>query len=378
MPLSMGLRSIFLLFSLFFVTQTDKCEINNIEGEIKSLIEKYGAVGISVAVVKNEQIVYVRSYGLKNREDSLTLHPNDLFRIASVSKTFVATAIMQLVEKGMLSLDDDVNKFLDFKIQNPKYPERTITIEMLLCHRSSINDSLGSKSFDKINPKTNPNFERCYNNYEPGKRFFYCNLNYGLLGAIIEKVTKLRFDRYISERIMKPLELIGSFNCLDLDSTLFVNSYRYKKDSFLLSRDTYLSHKNEINHYKLGYSTPALSPAGGMKITVSELAHYMMMHMNNGTYKKKRIISDRSEHLMRHIPLKSSYSLSISHYKDLIPNEELLGQTGGAYGIHTAMVFHPKKKYGFIVFCNGCKSSKRDGHDLNFEIIRLLYKNIVC
>lgn len=351
------------------------------EEEISSLMEEFGSIGLSVSVVREGGITYTKSFGYKNKECTENLKPTDLFRIASVSKTLVATAIMQLVERGKLSLDDDVNRYLKFKVQNPQYPDVPITIKMLLSHRSSINDSQGYyKTFNRINPQTNLQYAQCYSSYAPGEDYTYCNLNYNLLGAIIENVTGKRFDKFIRKCIIKPLRLHGSFNVLNLDADLFVNAYRYnrEKNSFSLSKETYLPYRTELKHYTLGYSTPCLSPAGGMKITVEELARYMTMHMQFGLYGKKQIICKESEQQMREVQTQEqNYALSFRHYPKLLPDGKLIGQTGGAHGIHTAMIFHPEKQYGFVVFCNGCKSKSTDGHELNFSVIKSLYKNLI-
>lgn len=369
-----------LLLIVFLITNAAFGQSEHFSAEIDELMQKYGAIGLSVAVVRDSKIVYSNSFGYKNREEAVLLDPSDLFRIASITKTFVATAIMQLVEKKKLSLDDDINNYLSFKVQNPQFQGTPITVKMLLCHRSSINDSQGYKTFKVIDPSANPQYVKCYNAYEPGSSYAYCNLNYNLLGAIIENVTGERFDRYIYRKIVRPLGLHGRFNVMDLDSTLFVSSYRYDKnqDSLVLDRNTYLPYRDEINHYQLGYSVPYLSAAAGMKISVTELARYMIMHMNKGKYKWRRIISDKSELEMRQVPVpKHWYALSLSHYYYILPDEELIGQTGGDHGIHTAMIFHPEKKYGFVVFCNGCKSGSADGHELNFEVIKLLNKYFI-
>lgn len=367
-----------LLICNIVVGQTE-----DVEREISALMKKYGAVGVSVAVVKDNNVVYTNSFGYKDLRDSIPLQKSDLFRIASITKTFVATAIMLLVEDGKVTLDDDVNKFLKFKVQNPKFPEKTITIKMLMSHRSSINDSQGYKDFGKIINASCSLSEKCFNDDAPGSVFQYCNLNYNLLGAIIENVTGKRFDKYIEKVILKPLKLHGRFDVLELDSNMFVRSYWYNKnsDDFTYAYDTYSLYEKEIDNYTLGYSTPFLSAAGGLKISAPELSRYMIMHMNDGYYKKKKIIKRESERLLRQVSFDNHwYALSISHYNNFIlQGEELLGQTGGAHGIHTAMIFHPEKKYGFVVFCNGCKSksSDMDGHELNFDIIRSLYRIVI-
>ena len=372
-------RTLILLFVCFFLDYAFG-QTKELEDSITSLMNKYEAIGVSVAVVKENKIVYTHAFGYKDFENSIPLHTDDLFRIASVSKTLTATAIMQLVEKGKLSLDDDINSYLSFNVHNPKFPEATITIKMLMCHRSSLNDSQGYKSFDKIVSATSGLSSKCFGDYEPGSKFVYCNLNYNLLGAIIENISGKRFDKYIRQNILKPLKLHGSFSVLDLDTSRFVKAYWYNKqnNTLSLSKDTYLSHKVKLDNYKLGFTTPYLSPAGGLKISVAELARYMIMHMNDGVLNKKRILSSESEFIMRQAPaLNHEYALSFLHYKSIIPGEELIGQTGGAHGIHTAMIFHPEKEYGFVTFCNGCKSKSTNGQELNFEIIKYLYKRLI-
>lgn len=205
-------------------------------------------------------------------------------------------------------------------------------------------------------------------------------MNYNLLGAVIEKVSRKRFDQYVDRYIVKPLHLNASFNGLSLSSDSFVKSYRYNKgkDMFSFAGDVFQPKSSELIDYRLGYSTTVFSPPAGMIISAGELAEYMIMHMNGGKYKRKRLFSEESAKILHEIPEpKNHYALSISHYKTIIDGEELLGQTGGHLGFHTAMIFHPEKKYGFVVLCNGCKSDGADGHELNFGIIRLLYYNLV-
>ena len=141
------MRILLAVFSII-ITFTASAQTNEVERRIKSIMKNYGAVGVSVAVVQDTNIVYAHSFGFKNIEDSVLLNIDDQFRIASVSKMLVSKAIMQLFEKRKLSLDDDINKYLDFDIVHPEYPNVPITIRMLMCHTSSINDTQGYESFD--------------------------------------------------------------------------------------------------------------------------------------------------------------------------------------------------------------------------------------
>jgi len=87
-------------------------------------------MGLSVAVIKNNKIIYTQSFGLKDAETNTPLSNENIFRIASISKSFSATAIMQLVEAKKLSLDQDVSELIGFKVRNPKFPETVITLRL--------------------------------------------------------------------------------------------------------------------------------------------------------------------------------------------------------------------------------------------------------
>nr|WP_099289774.1 MULTISPECIES: serine hydrolase domain-containing protein [unclassified Butyricimonas] len=357
-----------------------------VQTELKKIMEELHAIGLSVVVVDKGQIVYNESLGYKSIDTSNgngkePLRNGYIFRIASISKTFVATAIFQLIEKGQLALNDDINRYLNFKVSNPKYPEIPITVKMLLSHRSSINDSQGYHSFDHISPRKGKNYQSCYNDYAPGEGYQYCNYNYNLLGAIIEKISGERFDVYIEKYVTGPLNLNCSFNVEQLDSNLLVPLYKYNASTkrFNLMPEAYKSYKDYLNNYRLASYTPLLSPTGGMKISAEDLAKYMIMHIQRGRDNNSRIITKKSEKLIRQVVTpESGYALSFREYKGLISGEILCGQTGGAYGLFSAMIFQPEKKYGFVVITNGCISESADGYqDLHKRVINCLYDNFI-
>ncbi len=361
-------------------------KVTKMRSEIKGIMDKLNVIGLSVVVVDSGQIIHKESFGYKSIDTASgqgkeVLRDEHIFRIASISKTFVATAIFQLIEKGQLTLDDDVNRYLHFKVTNPRYPKIPITIRMLLSHRSSINDSQGYYSFNYICPRNGKNYRLCYNDYAPGEGYQYCNYNYNLLGAIIERVSKERFDVYVEKYITNPLNLTCSFDVNKLDSALLVPLYKYNKETkhFKWMEEAYEPYKKWLDNYKLVAYTPFLAPTSGMKISAEGLAKYMIMHMQNGEYGGKRIIKEESEALIRRVVTpESGYAFSFREYNKLIPGEKMYGQTGGAYGLFSAMIFNPEKKYGFVVITNGCNSVSVDGYqDLHKSVIKCLYDNLI-
>lgn len=355
----------YLLPILFFLIFRFQAQAQNQTKErLTQLMESQPVMGLSVAVVKDGKLVYTDALGWKE-DGKVALQTTDLFRIASISKSFSATSIMQLVEKKKLSLDDDVSELIGFTVRNPKFPKTVITLRMLLSHTSSLNDSEGYFTLDAINPAKNPNSEKVYNAYEPGKGYQYCNLNFNMVGTIIEKYSGERFDYYVKNHILDPLGLYGGYNVNELDASRFATLYNYSRDSakFIPSPAAYASRKTELETYQMGYSTPIFSPTGGMKISAPDLAKYMIMHMNYGKGEKAKIISKKSAKEMQ-TPLSAdeNYGLALWKTDKLISGVELIGHTGSAYGLYSAMFFDPDKKYGFVVITNGSDPAEEEGY----------------
>jgi CubicO group peptidase (beta-lactamase class C family) len=343
-------------------------------------MKKLDVVGLSVAVVKQGNIIYTHSFGLKNRETKAPLTNETIFRIASISKSFSAASIMQLVEKRKLSLDDDISNLIGFTVRNPNYPDKIITLKMLMSHRSSLNDSRGYFSFDSINPAKSANWQKCYSNNEPGSTYSYCNLNYNMVGAVIEKISGERFDNYVKHHILDPLHLYAGY-CVDsLDASRFATLYeRDSTGKFTPDPMAYAPRREEISQYVMGYSTPIFSPTGGMKISATDLAQWMLVHMNKGSYNGVKIISKKSAKLMQtKISEEEGYGMAISNFDDLIPGKMMTGHTGSAYGLWSAMFFQPKEKFGMVVITNGCNGTYT-GHicDILRASINSLYQDFI-
>lgn len=336
------------------------------ETQIQEIMKDLDVVGLSVAVVKKGKIIYNHSFGFKDIATNTPLANDHIFRIASISKSFSATSIMQLVEGGKLSLDDDFSKLVGFTVRNPKYPQTVITLRMVLSHTASINDSQGYFSLDVIDPSKGANYAKCYNDYEPGTKYQYCNLDYNMTGAVIERISGERFDNYVRNHVLEPLHLYGGY-CVDsLDASFFATIYDYDSTKKQVpSPGAYAPRRQELQHYVMGYSTPVFSPTGGMKISAGDLARYMTMHMQHGKYKGVRIISKKSSRIMQTaVAEKEGYGLAIMHTDKLIPGKKLTGHTGSAYGLYSAMFFDPKEKFGIVVITNGCNPVYEDGYNL--------------
>lgn len=364
-------------------SEADTVDTAELETSIQQIMDDYIAVNLQVAVVKGDDIIYTHSFGYKDLEAQIPLSDTDIFRIASISKSFAATAIMQLIEAGDLSLDDDVSDLMGFQIRNPNFPDTPITLKMLLTHTSSISDAAGYRSLDVINPEENANWADSYNDYAPGTDYEYANLNYNTVGAIIEQVTGQRFDLYIKEHIMDPLGLYGG-HCPDLlNADLFAQIYRDDPETgeHIKSLSSYKLLGDKLDTYRIGYDAPMLSPTGNMKISATDLAKYMIMHKNLGIYNGVRIISEQSAQQMQtpqtEIRTDSYYGFALGIYDNFapIPGKQIIGHAGSMYGMRSGMYFNHEDDFGIILIASGAERDYLNLNGFRGKVINALYEH---
>ena len=354
---------------------------------ILQVMDEFQAVGVSAAVVKDGQIIYNQSFGYKDLETQTPLSNDDMMRIASISKSFTATSLMQFVEKGIISLDDDVSDLIGFQIRNPHHPNVPITLKMILSHTASIRDKEDYSTLDHLNPAVYGDCEESYFEYAPGEGYNYSNLGLNLAGTILEKVSGVRFDQYVKNNIIRPLGLTGGHNVDDLDASKFASIYNHIDGQYVKS-NAYASVAHRLENYKMGYSAPMFSPTGGVKISAHDLAVYMMMHMNYGELNGVRVISEESAKTMqtpiwiRQNPEEDQYCLCLYEFVDFLDDEQYnqpgmypIGHEGDAYGLKSIMIWSPADGWGIVAMTNGY--TEIEGKNVRQALANAIYKACV-
>lgn len=208
----MNLKYLVLLIPLIITlngnAQISKKQINQIDSLFIDW-NKPNHPGGSIGVMKNDKIVFSRSYGLASLEYLAPNSTETIFNIASVSKQFTAMGIVLLHIQGKLSIDDDIRKYLP---ELPDFGEK-ITIRQMLHHTSglrSLHAMLGLAGWRADDSRTNEDLYRFMNmqrdlNFKPGSEFMYCNTGYMLMVKIIEKVTAEKFPTWMKKNIFEPL-----------------------------------------------------------------------------------------------------------------------------------------------------------------------------
>ncbi|MDO4204483.1 MAG: serine hydrolase domain-containing protein [Selenomonadaceae bacterium] len=372
--------------------------------------------GLGAILYKNGQPVYSfcggRAYigGKSDGEADRPFLRDSLFRIASVSKQFTVYTIMQLAEQGRLSLSDDVSRYLGFSLRHPDFPYVPITIEMLCCHTSGLRDGIiycippefGVREFFFPDGKFYEEGAHFATSDEPpGEYFSYCNLNYGLLGTIIETVTGERFDTYQQEHILAMLDIDGGYLPANLQQDEFHRlGGIYQKqqagadwqpmmdcyDGRQPARDTVTmqnpyaeqddSREYSLTGYVPGTNATFFAPQGGLRLSLKGMSHALEMLMGCGLYRGKRVLSRDSveqmtaKHWIYQVGGRDngdtedgvflSYGLGLYQIdggsrarvcRDI--DIDLVGHTGEAFGLLSGLFFRPDTGDGFVYIMNG-------------------------
>lgn len=354
----------------------DKAVEAYVQNAIDSICKTVNVVGLHAIIVKDTSIIGNYTYGNAlycangiGICDTVELGRRiELWKVASVSKNVIAMAVMCLYDDGFLDLEGDINNYLSYDVHNPSFPDVPITVEMLLSHYSSISQGYYNlKSYKGVQ----------FTSDCPGSRYAYSNINYLLLAQIIEHVTGQRFDEYVKDRIFDNIGVFASFNPYEIDmSSIIYGMWLEPRTNKLSICDVLQSYnKNDIDNYILEESTKGLDPSGGLIITISGMAKYMMLCMDVYAPENKGVVSDSSMARMR-VPRSGlkKYGLGTLDYSYIIKGENMYGHTGYAYGIYTSMIYNPEKRYGFVIFCNGAEINYSTAlATLHAPIIKVLY-----
>lgn len=202
MKVTQHLTSVVVLLFTLVSARADR-----VDDYIKAEMEKRHIPGLSLAIVRNGEVIRAKGYGLANVESKVPATENTVFEIASVTKPITATGIMILVEEGKLDIDDEIRKHL------PSLPMNwsKVTVRHLLTHTSGIPSYLSQPGFADLNRKAySPDalvqlVAGLPLEFQPGEKVDYCNTNYILLGLIIEKLSGRTYGEFLSEKLFRPL-----------------------------------------------------------------------------------------------------------------------------------------------------------------------------
>jgi CubicO group peptidase (beta-lactamase class C family) len=382
-------RYTLLIFLIFFSSQNLAIS-QTLESELQDIMTEHDVMGLSVVVFCQNGITKNIALGKSNFNLEEPMHLDSKYRIASISKTITAIAAMQLVEQNQLDLDEDISTILGYNVKNPNFPNSPITTRMLLSHKSSIIDGSTYNSFlgATVNDNPIPNLSELltpggtyytaaqFNNIEPGTYFNYSNANYVILGTIIEKVSKQRFDEYCKSQIFDVLEIDASFNVNHLEDISDVAVlYRKPNGIWTPQIDNYLGVQPEFSNlanYTPGTNGGRFGPQGGLRCSAQDLAKIFLCLMNDGTFEQTILTPNSVSQMLEnewtyngsngnnYFGLFRSWGLGIHRITSTPGNDialsgssQMFGHAGEAYCLVSDAYFDTIRKLGFVFMNNG-------------------------
>lgn len=342
-------RFIFLILFLIGCKQPSPetpvpAEVKRIDTYLQAVVDRQQIPGLTLAATRNDTILYARAFGVRNVTTKELMKPGNIFHWASVSKTFVATAVMQLVEKGKIKLDDKLIAYLPyFKQKDENY--KNITIRQMLNHTSGIGD-VEDYEWDKPqNDDAAPErYVRSLANdpmrFEPGKDWAYSNTAFEILGVVIATVSGMPFETYVKKNILEPLGMERtSFIYPEVPDSLRVTGHVWAAKPILSKVYPY----NRIH-----------APSSTLNSNVLEMTHYATANLHRGKYNNIQILSDSSYNLLwtNSVNLKDKPAVGISWFLDEHKGLKTVSHSGGDTGFRSFLLLVPEKNISVMVACN--------------------------
>jgi CubicO group peptidase (beta-lactamase class C family) len=399
-----------LLIIGILICCTETKKQNPLDDFFKDKVNGTPLAGVSACIIKEGKVVWSKGYGWADIENKIPMSPDKVQNIGSISKTITATAVMQLWEKGLFNLDDDVNDYLPFPIKHSKFTEEIITFRQLLSHRSGIKDG---PAYDESYACGDPtisletwikeyftpggeyyNAEENFHTWRPGEEGeippeprAYTNVGFGLLGYLVERISGEKFNEYTKAHIFEPLAMNESawfISGINIENHSIPHTYipeEFRPEEGMTLESLPFRFPERILHTQLDKDSPLKKgsflrhclysfpnyPDGLVRTSLNQLAHFLAAYIDNGAYEGERILKEETVKLMltdQHF----GRGLCWNSY-DFDKSGKLWGHGGSDPGINTLMLFRETDQVGVIVFTN-----TNEVHTALFEIVKRLFQ----
>jgi CubicO group peptidase (beta-lactamase class C family) len=299
--------------------------------------------GVTFVFVQGGEVVFASGYGYADLETATSIDADSsVVRIGSVSKLFVATAVMQLVERGELDLHTDINQYLTAFQLESTFPE-PVTLAHLLTHTGGFVDP---PYFTYTDPQKVPPLgpflaaDMPSPTYPPGEVFIYSNYGYALAALIVEEAAGIPFDQYVEQNIFTPLKMTRSSYLLapPLPENL-VTGYSYRD--------------GEQIPQPIDYDDDY--PGGSIVSTAEDMSHFMLAHLGDGCYQGGCILKAATLAKMHQRQAETPYegqSVTFGFTEGVIDGQRLLGHAGAICGFGNSLDLFPEHDAGYFFSFN--------------------------
>lgn len=338
------------------------------------------------ATFDRAQIVGSGSAGMADRASGRALTIDDPVRIASISKLVVALGVLRLVEQGRLDLDADVSGQLGWPLRNPAFPDRPISLRMLLSHRSSLRDDVDYAVPLGVEIRTTLADPAAFDAaHPPGDYFTYANLNFPIVATVMEKATGERFDLLMRRLVIEPLGLDACFNWPSCNDATVARAVTLYDPAGQPVRDDLQGRRPACpvvpradggcawQEYRPGTNGALFSPQGGLRISVRDLTTIGRLLLNRGRHGGAVFLTEAGMAELTASPWRfdgsngaseddfyCGYGLALQMLARCPPGDDpfgdghaRIGHAGEAYHLRSGLWVDPESGIGIAYFATG-------------------------
>jgi len=334
-----------------------------IEKAIDDKRKEFGVPGISLVIVKDDKVIYLKGLGVKDFEHNTPVTPNTRFAIGSASKAFTAMLAVMSADEGKLSLDDSPKKFLPYFTLRDEEAAAKITLRDLLSHRSGLNRTdlamvtgmLNREELIKVAGMAKPTAKL-------GEKFQYQNIMYTAAGEAVAKAQNSTWDDLIAKKIFKPLGMTNS--------------------------DTRIEDMQKSRDYSFGYdynagtkvtrrlpqrAIPAAAPAGAINSSARDMAQWVRLMLGNGVFNGRRLVSEKGfdELTRKQINIAGNVDYGLGWFLRQWNGHKVVEHGGNIDGFNSQVALMPDQKLGFVLLTNVTAST------LGSFAMSTIWKNLV-
>lgn len=336
-----------------------------IEAKVDARRKELGIPGISLVIVKDDKPIYMKGLGYKDFENKVAVTADTQFAIGSATKAFTALSVLMTADEGKLSLDDSPKKLLPYFRMYDTDTDKNITIRDLMCHSSGLNRTdlamitgrLSRAELIQVAAQSKPTAKL-------REKFQYQNIMFAAAGELVTQAQKQPWERFVPERIFKPLGMTNS--------TMSISQMEKAKD-FSFGYEYNFDTKETIK--KPFRELDQVAPAGSINSSARDMAEWLRFVLNGGTAGGKRLVSEKSyaEWLKPQMKMNPTGTANYALGWMLGPwNGLTVVQHGGNIdGFNSLVAMIPEKKLGFVLLTNVSGSS------LGNDLMPIVWSNLI-
>jgi CubicO group peptidase (beta-lactamase class C family) len=313
---------------------------------VRHVVESFGLAGVAIGVVTSGELVYAQGFGVRNLATQEPVTPRSLFHLASVSKPFVATALVQLAAQGKVALDAPVVTYLPyFRLNDSRCAN--ITVQQLLSHTGGMPDA---DDYHWYAPEDDEGaLERYVRSLAnaaliaaPGETFAYSNAAFEVLGDVIAKVSGMPFETYLKTHLLDPLDMYGS-TFLRRDVAPDLATMPHVGAPLMVLADAYPYHR-------------AHAPSSTLHSSVQEMSHWVIANLNRGRFNGTQIVPPESYDVLWHpyMPTgeEGEEAVGLGWFLGTYRGRRIVHHNGGDPGFESNMVLLPDDDAAVVVVAN--------------------------